>query len=167
MKTFIIYLPLLLSPFFLVVDCYPTEEDENHHLTVHFENRWDKPIYFDRYMNYHWEGDCRDSVFLVIGDTTKFVVRASECLFPGDIDSEKLRKREYYEFYEYDDTLVVQIYNPTIPDATRYESLLAAYLLSTEDLQKLKFHLSYPPSEELRKFRIYLKEDIEGYSQTK
>ena len=64
-----------------------------------------------------------------------------------------MEHRGYYETaLESGDSVVISVFDAEQPNKNDSEVFLVRYHLSKEDLKKVGFHVSYPPTESMRNF---------------
>lgn len=145
---------LVLSPSFTCVG----EDEENCHYHIGFTNESEKELYVN-YSAYY-----PDTTNAVLDDLDYY----SNRVFPGKINKEALLTFVSWEFLfgaDIDhknlnsiDTLMVFIF-----DAKRLEAnpshiddaFLQRYDLSLQDLQRLNWMLSYPPTESMKDIKMW------------
>ena len=150
MKHLNLYLVALVVMVLSVSSCYKLHEDEGHHFKIYFENLWNKSIVINYHIDWHWY----DDPFEAYSDSLFFKVK------PGGIDSKLMKFNDYYEIaLEDKDSVVIYVFDAEQPDKKDSECLLVRYHLSKKDLQKVNFHISFPPTEAMKDF--YMKPTYE------
>jgi hypothetical protein len=162
MKHLTIYLLRLIIIVFLFSSCSPLHEDEGHHYKIYFENLWDKSIVINYHIDWHWY----DNPFEAYSDSLFFEEKPisegwrRDEIKPGGIDSKLMEHNDYYEIaLEEKDSVVVYVFDAEQPEKKDSECFLVRYHLSKEDLQKVRFHISFPPTDAMKDF--YMKPSFE------
>lgn len=140
----------LIATLFSTNSCHKLHEDENHHFRIHFENCWKAPLFIWYDIDWHWY----DNPWEQYDSFIEKPIHESERwhrLQPGDIDSDLMEHNEYYECaLQRGDSVVISVFSAEHPELKDSECFLVRYHLSKEDLQKVNFHVSYPPTENMR-----------------
>ena len=142
--------------------CFPLHEDEDHHFIIYFENLWNKSIVINYHIDWHWYDDpfeaYSDSLFFKEKPLSEGLIQYE--IKPGGIDSKLMKFNDYYEIaLEDKDSVVIYVFDAEQPDKKDSECLLVRYHLSKKDLQKVNFHISFPPTEAMKDF--YMKPTYE------
>lgn len=134
-------------------------EDEDHHFKIYFENRWDKPVFINYHIDWHWYSNPYENYGCSFFEKP-IVDYGCPIIQPGGIDDELMRHNAYYEYDLQDqDSVVIFVFNADDPEKKDSECFLVRYHLSKEDLQKVSFHVCYPPTEAMKDF--YMKPSYE------
>jgi len=142
----------LIATVSLVTSCIKLHEDENHHYKIYFKNNWDKSVTIWYAIDRYWNDNPFDK------DTPFFYekpIQETEWYdkIPSGCTVEFLERRSYYETdLEDGDTIVVCVFDAENPEKKDTECFLVRYYLSKEDLRKINFHVSFPPTETMRTF---------------
>ena len=162
MKHLTSYFLIIIGALFSFTSCYPLHEDEDHHYIIYFKNLWNKSIVINYHIDWYWYYNpfesYSDSLFFkekpISEDLRHYEIK------PGDIDSKLMEHNDYYETdLEDQDSVVIYVFDAEQPDKKDSECFLARYHLSKEDLQKVNFHVSFPPTEAMKDF--YMKPSYE------
>ena len=161
MKHTIHKLSLLLSIIVLLCSC-ELREDEDHHFKIYFENSWNKSIVINYHIDWHWY----DNPFEAYSDSLFFEEKPiSEDwrhheIKPGGFDDKLMEYNDYYEIaLEKQDSVVIYVFDAELSDKKDSECFLVRYHLSKEDLQKVNFHISFPPTDAMK--GVYMKPSFE------
>jgi hypothetical protein len=132
------------------------EEDATHHYTIRFINKSDKPIYI------YDSGKYPDTIANGIGG-----VISQPQFFKAEPDTENssaLWRRSTWEYIFSEgilvpsDTLMIYTLDAELAEQHHItESIIQRYDLSLPDLQKLNWHVLYPPTEEMKNMKMYPK----------
>lgn len=135
---------------------YPDFEDENHHYKVYFENCWDKPIiiWSSRFSHVYGANDCE--MYVPYEELICRYDNQGKKIPPGGINNDYIKSEIFYEncLKEWDSLYIAVFYNEqTILNDSL--SFLVSYLLSLNDLQKVDFHITYPPKENMKDVHMW------------
>ena len=156
MKTIVKFVSLLLmATICSAIQCFDPHEDENHHHRIYFENCWERPVFIGFGIDWYWEFDPFAKYF------KHAEIPLSECdafnkVMPGEVDSEYIYFDDYIEYMTQDrDSVYLLVYDGEQINKKDSECFLVMYLLSIEDLQKVNFHLTYPPNQDMKDFYMW------------
>jgi hypothetical protein len=152
---------LILTPFFLCFTCVE-HEGENCHYSIVFVNNADKTLYVNRltdtilskYANNPYNNLCKT--------------------LPHEVNETGLNNVSNGVFYCWEssfndineipsDTLMVYIFDEEVLKNNSWGVVVENYMilqrydLSLPDLQKLNWHVFYPPTEEMKNMKMYPK----------
>lgn len=163
-----IILLAMIATILSAFKCNPNYEDENYHLKILFENSWKKPIYMDCSFDYRWERNPFENYFHFSEKPMNEYPNSNKIL-PGETNSEITKKFEYYEAQiQNGDSVAIIVFDGQQPDKKDSDCFLVYYLLSIKDLQKVNFHLTYPPNENMKNFHMKPSyEEVIRQSQTR
>lgn len=160
MKHLNLYLVALVVMVLSVSSCYKLHEDEGHHFKIYFENHWNKSIYIWYDIDWHWYDNPYENYLPLFAEKPIYETEVCPKILPGDVNSELMKHRDYYEIALQDqDSVVISVFDAEQPDKKDSECFLIRYHLSKEDLQKVNFHISFPPTEAMKDF--YMKPTYE------
>lgn len=149
------YLLIIIGLFFSFTSCFPLHEDEDHHYIINFKNLWNKSIVINYHIDWHWY----DNPFESYSDSLFFNEKPiSENLRhyeikPGGVDNKLMEHNDYYEIaLEEQDSVVIYVFDAELPDKKDSECFLVRYHLSREDLKKVNYHISFPPTDAMKDF---------------
>jgi len=149
----------LISLVFSASSC-ELHEDEDHHYTIYFVNRWDKSVFIWYNIDWYWYDNPYEKYAIYYAEEPLHETERCPKILPGEIDSELMQHRDYYEYELQDeDSVVISVFDAEQPDKKDSECLLVRYHLSKNDLQKVSFHVCYPPTEAMKDF--YMKPSYE------
>ena len=162
MKHLTSYILILIVIVFSFSSCFPLHEDEDHHFIIYFENLWNKSIVINYDIDWHWYDDpfetYSDSLFLREKPISEGLIQYE--IKPGSVDGKVMKHNDYYEYaLEDKDSVVIYVFDAEQPDKNDSECFLVRYHLSKYDLQKVNFHISFPPTEAMKDF--YMKPTYE------
>ena len=144
--------PIIISAF----TCYnyPDYEDESHHYKIYFENCWDKPIVVWSTKDcYYLNNPC--TMYVPFNKLWKYE-NQGEVIYPGRIDGDYIKHDGYYEdWFEEGDSLYIAVFDSDRNNENDSPRFLFSYLLSINDLQKVNFHLTYPPTENMKDLHMW------------
>ncbi len=152
MNTYKSVIPILAFILFIMVSCVPLKEDEDHHFKLRIKNNWNFPIAVWADIDWHWNNNPYDKNFKLFYD--KPIDRCPK-IQPGCIDDELMTRRDYYEYLDIQDTVVIGLFDAQDPYKNDSECFLVRYYMSKEDLKKIKFCVCYPPTEDMKDFCMY------------
>ena len=163
-----IILLAMIATILSAFDCYSRYEDENCHHNILFENSWNKPIYMDFSVDYRYERNHYGDYFHFSEKPMNEYPNSNKIL-PGETNCEITKKLEYYEARIHNgDSVAIIVFDGQQPDKKDSECFLVYYLLSLKDLQKVNFHLTYPPNENMKDFHMKPSyEEVIRQSQTR
>ena len=155
MKHVTSYLLIIIGVVFSFTSCYPLHEDEDHHFIIYFENLWNKSIVINYHIDWHWYDDpfeaYSDSLFIKEKPLLEGLIQYE--IKPGGVESKLMKFNDYYESaLEDKDSVVIYVFDAEQPDKKDSECFLVRYHMSKEDLQKVHFRVSFPPTEEMKGF---------------
>ncbi len=141
---------LVLSPSFR---CMP-DDDDDHHYRIRFVNESEQTLYVDCSIYYPDTipilTNERDEILPgKINNSTLSTFTSWESVFGADLDDRNLNPI---------DTLMVFVFDAERLDADRHrvmDALLVRYDLSLQDLQRLNWTLSYPPTESMKDIKMW------------
>lgn len=166
-----IYHTIILAAMFAAIvsacDLYPPD-GENYHRRILLENCWDRPIYVTISIDNYWYSEHFNDYFHFLDKPMKEYA-SPNIIMPGETDREITESFESYEGMLQDgDSAVIEVYDFQQPDKKDSECFLVYYLLSLKDLQKVNFHLTYPPNENMKDFHMKPSyEEVIRQSQTR
>ena len=150
-----VFLVLIVTVCF-ATSCVKLHEDEDRHYKIYFENKWNKPIMILFHMDWHWYDNPYDQYVAPFYEQPIPKEEWNYKIQPGSIDDELMKYNAYYETaLEDKDTVVISVYNAENPKMEDKDCFLVRYHLSKEDLHKVKYRISFPPTELMR--NIYMK----------
>ena len=138
----------------IYIGCRPIE-DENHHYTIPFYNNTEADLYIDTSDRYP------DTTVTNLYGGPNIKIQAQS------VNSDGLR--DYWVTYETifrdgrqypNDTLIVFVFDAKRLEEDRHHAenaLLVRYDLSLQDLQRLNWMLSYPPTERMKDIKMWPK----------
>ena len=161
-------LVLIVAILFMANSCIYLHEDDDHHCRIYFENCWDRPVYMDCSFDYRWERNPFENYFHLSEKPMNEYPNSNKIL-PGETNSEITKKFEYYEArIQNGDSVAIIVFDGQQPDKKDSDCFLVYYLLSIKDLQKVNFHLTYPPNENMKNFHMKPSyEEVIRQSQTR
>ena len=166
MRNFVQVFLSLIVTVCISTSCVKLHEDADNHYKIYFENKWNKSIVINYHIDWHWY----DNPFEAYSDSLFFEEKPiSESwrhyeIKPGGIDSKLMEHNDYYEIaLEKQDSVVIYVFDAEQPDKKDSECFLVRYHLSKEDLQKVKFRISFPPTDAMKDF--YMKPSYEELNE--
>ena len=155
-----IYHTVLLSIVFATIlsafTCYnyPDYEDEDHHYILYFKNCSDKSIVIWSDKDCYWYNNpC--TMYLSYEKLWRYDNEGVN-ISPGEMNGKYTRHDGYYEnWLEDGDSMYIAVFDAERIHKNDSLRFLASYLLSLEDLQKVNFHLTYPPNEGMKDFHMW------------
>lgn len=164
MNNRILILLAFMATTFSFSSCVKLHEDENHHYKIYFENSWDKPVFVLDHIDWHWYDNPDDQYVAPFYEKQIPEEAWNHKIQPGDIDDELMEYNRYYETALKDkDSVVISVYNAEHLEMTISECFLVRYHLSKEDLRKINFHVSFPPTEAMKTF--YMKPSFDELNE--
>lgn len=145
---------LMVISFIIMVNACK-KEDENHHRTIEIINNSEKAIYTHGGYSYP------DTLF-DIGRLSS--PRSIHKVEPHESNRTAFRDRSFWESgfkagWILSDTLMIYIYDAELLDSKTFthikNTVIQRYDLSLQDLQFLNWRISYPPSEAMKKIKMY------------
>ena len=153
-RTKIMALLILMATIFSANRCFDPHEDDNWHHHIYFENCWDRPIFIAPGIDWHWVDDPYVQYFKY--EEVPMSEWERPKIMPGTIDSEQVYFYDYIEYMIQDgDSVFIEVLDAEQPNKKDSECFLVMYLLSLEDLQKVNFHLTYPPNQDMKDFYMW------------
>lgn len=160
MKHLYLWLLALVVMVLSVSSCFKLHEDEDHHFKIYFENSWNKPVYIWYNIDWYWYDNPYESYLPLFAEEPLYETERCHIVQPGGVDSELMKHNDYYEIALQDqDSVVISVFDAEQPDKKDSECFLVRYHLSKEDLQKVNYHISFPPTEAMKDF--YMKPSFE------
>ena len=153
MKHTIHKLSLLLSMIVLLCSC-ELREDEDHHYKIYFENHWKRSVYLWTDIDWYWYDNPYEEIFDMYWEEPVRVTKRCWEVPYGSVDEEFMKRdRDYYEdALEDGDSVVVCVFDVEKPEEKDSACFLVRYHMSKEDLQKVHFRVTFPPTEEMKDF---------------
>lgn len=153
MKHTIHKLSLLLSIIVLLCSC-ELREDEDHHFKIYFENHWTRSVYLWDDIDWHWYDNPFEEIFDKDWEETVCVTKRCREVPSGSVDDEFMKRdRDYYEdALEDGDSVVICVFDVEKAEEKDSACFFVRYHMSKEDLQKVHFRVSFPPTEEMKDF---------------
>ena len=162
-KTYrITVLLIIVATILSANDCGYYPEDETHHTTIYLVNWGDKPIFIFGDIKWNWDDDS------YIDHLAKYNYNILDYLknyhfaydfgkiMPGKTDYDLMDlERTYYESLKDKDSVAISVYDGERVEANDSDNFIVCYLLSSEDLKKLHFQVSYPPTEDMKDVYMY------------
>ena len=160
MKNLYLRLLVLVAAVLSVSSCCKLHEDENYHYRIYFENHWDKSIYIWYDIDWHWYDNPYENYASLFAEKTICETEVCHKILPGGIDCELMKHRDYFECeLQVGDSVVVSVFDAELPGKKDSECFLVRYHLSREDLKKVNYHISFPPTDGMKDF--YMKPSFE------
>mgnify|MGYP007070224037 CR=1 FL=1 len=155
MNTYKSVILVIASILVSVTSCIPLKEDENHHFNIYVKNNWDKPILLKYGMDAPWYQEPFEKYYLPFIYNDDSICKGSYIIQPESIESDYMTYNDYYENLDIKDTIVMCFFDASFSDKKFSECFLVRYLLSKEDLKKIKFCVCYPPTDDMKDFYMY------------
>ena len=153
---------MMIATIFSVFSCrHYYFEDETHHRRIHFINWGNKAIYIRGMIDRNWYPDPFISHSLErfnhINLQDEILAHNFGKIMPGKINYDLMDLLDdYYEYHIVDkDSVVFSVFDGEHLEANDSDSFIVCYLLSLEDLKKLHFQVSYPPTEDMKDVYMY------------
>lgn len=150
------FILMILSFFVMSNSC--VKDDENHHSTIRFINNADKPIYVYGSMMYP---DTLNAYGMGGGGASyPFHYKIS----PDTENTYALQQREFWEVIFRDgrgipsDTLMVYVFDAGLLESHTTHvnnTIIRRYDLSLQDLQRVNWTLTYPPTAIMQGIKMY------------
>jgi len=151
MRKFKIVIIMLLIPFLMGGSC--DNDDENCHDRIYFLNKTSRTLYVkkeDSAILSRYNGYPYSDSYKVLSNENNYTAFFN--VFSGRSDCyENTLKDTLYIFIFEEDVLA----NHSWTDVVDKNLVLQRYNLSLQDLQKLNWQISYPPSELMKDMKMY------------
>ncbi len=147
---------IMVATIFSAFQC-AVYEDENTHTKINFVNWSDKAVHMESHIDHYWEIDPYIVYALNRYYNMEFKNYGGGILMPGKVDYEEsdLFDESYESLNDRDSAIFMVFDAERLLEAGYSNSFLVCYMLSREDLMKLHFQVSYPPTEDMRDIYMY------------
>ena len=144
-----------------ILSCKQPYEYDGHHPTIRFVCWGDKPIYIRCGIDWHGVNNPFMSKemekFNDIDLQEKKPALHFGKIMPGKVDLALMNLGDdcYESYLKEKDSVVISVFDAERLEAGVSNGFLVCYMLSREDLIKIHFQASYPPTEDMRDIYMY------------
>lgn len=160
MKTFLFFLSLCLLFF---SSCEKPDDDETHHYRLWLANNTDMKISYDYRSTWYENNDqntLKKAAESALANSQSISPKEEECLWiVGGIGAVSTWESFFKDYGSHlvPDTMMLYVFDTDRLKKTRDSTAcLAQYFLSLDDLYRLNWHISYPPSEEMKDVLMWI-----------